>query len=322
MHPNNVAPRHPVSLQTITLSQPTGRAPTSQESTSHQRSQSRVRPPQVPLVDVRNQAPWALARGAPSRVLRRVFCSTVPRGCSRKHPSVELRELARARTDASPGTRRCSSLSCAPSAGDGWSLCNDDIDKTSLAVQSQSQKRERPLPSSRAACARNVFPACPPLVHPLVRRTACAAVAALLLGLVALSRFCHVWETRSLAEISRKHTISPGHGTSPNRVNPPPPPLFLLWQHPRFEKTSLPQYNTTIPRTLHCMRRWWFGGDRTVGDSYCRPQSHTTCLGEHAWWRWRLSSRFLRVYGKLSAHGMRLGRAPRRCLPTELPWVS
>lgn len=164
MHTNKVAPRHPVSLQTITLSQPTGRAPTSQESTSHQRSQSRVRPPQVPLVDVRNQAPWALARGAPSRVLRRVFCSTVPRGCSRKHPSVELRELARARTDASPGTRRCSSLSCAPSTGDGWSLwslCNDDIDKTSLAVQSQSQKRERPLPSSRAACARNVFPACP-----------------------------------------------------------------------------------------------------------------------------------------------------------------
>lgn len=249
MHPNNVAPRHPVSLQTITLSQPTGRAPTSQESTSHQRSQSRVRPPQVPLVDVRNQAPWALARGAPSRVLRRVFCSTVPRGCSRKHPSVELRELARARTDASPGTRRCSSLSCAPSAGDGWSLCNDDIDKTSLAVQSQSQKRERPLPSSRAACARNVFPACPPLVHPLVRRTACAAVAALLLGLVALSRFCHVWETRSLAEISRKHTISPGHGTSPNRVNPPPLPFFFCGSIPASRKLHC--HNTIPPYHEH-----------------------------------------------------------------------
>lgn len=248
MHPNKVAPRHPVSLQTITLSQPTGRAPTSQESTSHQRSQSRVRPPQVPLVDVRNQAPWALARGAPSRVLRRVFCSTVPRGCSRKHPSVELRELARARTDASPGTRRCSSLSCAPSAGDGWSLCNDDIDKTSLAVQSQSQKRERPLPSSRAACARNVFPACPPLVHPLVRRTACAAVAALLLGLVALSRFCHVWETRSLAEISRKHTISPGHGTSPNRVNPPLP-FFFCGSIPASRKLHC--HNTIPPYHEH-----------------------------------------------------------------------
>lgn len=134
------------------------------------------------------------------------------------------------------------------------------------------------------------------------------------LGTLHFVALCHVWETRSLSEIPWGTFSAHGTSTVLTPSPPRPPPFLLLAARPRFEKTSLPQYNPTMPEytTLHAaaaevvaQRGQWVG----VGDSRRRPQSWHKPLacavllqvhwwtsdpmgdalgGGHVWWRWRL----------------------------------
>lgn len=174
------------------------------------------------------------------------------------------------RTDASSGTRRCSSLSCAPRAGapTGGVLCND----AHVPRSGQSQKRDGP---SRALCARNVFPVWLPLVCWLLvfgsESTAphcccccCMLLATSYLGtlhfVALLSRLGDALSVRN----SSWHLLGARHLDRVDPLSSPSPPFsFAGSASPLRESfTATIQYHHT-PSTLHCMRRrrrWWFRG--------------------------------------------------------------